>query len=76
MVPGSGTALPKTSGLQLNPAGLVSSSSLLIKRQHFMESHYEVSIYYRVIAGALGAGEISNFTALLGSWEHSGCELP
>lgn len=67
--------LPKTSGLQLNTAGLVSSFSLLIKREHLMRSHYEVSIYYRVIAGALGAGEISNFTALLGSWEPSGCEL-
>lgn len=68
--------LPKTSGLQLNTASLVSSFSLLIKREHFMKSHYEVSIYYRLIARALGAGEISNFTALLGSWEHSGCELP
>lgn len=67
--------LPKTSGLQLNTAGLISSFSLLIKREHLMRSHYEVSIYYRVIAGALGAGEISNFTALLGSWEPAGCEL-
>lgn len=36
-----------------------------------MKSHYEVSIYCTVIAGALRAGENSNFIALLDSWELS-----
>ena len=36
-----------------------------------MMSHYEVAIYSTVIAGTLGAGEISDFIALLDSWEFS-----